>query len=118
MVTTQTAHHQLKNTQLASPVDFSVEGVPLLSVSHTATAEESQLTSASERSEGPLPGPSCSVTDDANVTVVSPVLLSSSMLEKPSYSDKVATFPCSERGYPVRVNRGLPSHLRDYELKC
>ena len=109
--------------QLASPVDFSHEVVPLPSGSHTATADESQLTSTSECSESPLPGASCSVTDNDNVTVVPPVLLSgtpdtSSMLEKPSYSDKVSTSPCSERRYPVRVNRGLQSHLRDYELKC
>ncbi|KAL9976746.1 hypothetical protein ACROYT_G014075 [Oculina patagonica] len=109
--------------QLASPVDVSDEVVPLPSGSHTATADESQLTSTSERSESPLPGASCSVIDNDNVTVVPPILLSgipdtSSMLEKPSYSDKVATPPCLERCYPVRVNRGLPSHLRGYELKC
>ena len=104
--------------QLAPPVDFSDEVVPL-----TATADESQLTSTSERSESPLPRVSCSVTDNDNVTGVPPVLLSetpdtSYMLEKPSYSDKVATPPCSERRCPIRVNRGLTSHLRDYELKC
>ena len=109
--------------QLVPPVDFSDEVVPLPSGSYTATAVESQLTSTSECSESPLPGASCSITDNDNVTVVPPVLLSgtpdtSSMLEKPSYSDKVAISPCSERCYPVRVNRGLPSHLKDYELKC
>ena len=109
--------------QLAPPVDFPDEVVPLTSGSHTATADESQLTSTSECSESPIPRVSCSVTDNDNVTGVPPVLLSetpdtSYMLEKPSYSDKVATPPCSERRYPVRVNRGLPSHLRDYELKC
>ena len=109
--------------QLARPVDFSDEVVPLTSGSHTATADESQLTSTSESFESPVPRVSCSVTDNDNVTGVPPVLLPetpdrSSMLEKPSYSDKVATPHCSERRYPVRVNRGLPSHLRDYELKC
>ncbi len=109
--------------QLAPPVDVSDEAVPLSSGSHTATADESHLTSTSERSESPLPRASCSVTDNDNVTGVTPVLLSgtpdtSSMLEKPSYSDKVAIPPCSERRYPVRVNRGHSSHLRDYELKC
>jgi len=97
-------------------MDFSDEVVPLSSGSHTATVDESQLTS-------PLPKVPCSFTDNDNVTGVPPVLLSetpdtSSMLEKPSYSDKVATPPCSERRYHVRVNRGLPSHLRDYELNC
>ena len=100
--------------QLARQVDFSDEVVPLTSGSHTATADESQLTSTSERFESPLPRVSCSVTDNDNVTRVPPVLLpetpdTSSMLEKPSCSDKVATPPCSERRYPVRVNRGLPS---------
>ena len=107
---------------LVPPVDFSDEVVPLPSGSYTATAVESQLTSTSEYSESPLPGASCSITDNDNVTVVPPVLLSgtpdTSSMEKPSYSDKVAISPCSERRYPVRVNRGLPSHLKDYELKC
>ena len=107
--------------QLALPVDFSDEVVPLTSGSHTATADESQLTSTSERSESPLPRVSCSVTDNDNVTGVPPVLLSdapdtSYMLEKPSYSDKVATPPCSERRYPIRVNRGLPNYFRDLTL--
>ena len=104
-------------------MDVSDEVVTLTSDSHTATADESQLTSTSERSESSLPRVSCSVTDNDNVTGGSPVLLSETtdtnyMLEKPSYSDKFATLPCSERRYPIRVNRGLPSHLRDYELKC
>ena len=94
--------------QLARPVDFSDEVVPLTSGSHTATADGSQLTSTSERFESSLPRVSCSVTDNDNVTGVPPVLLpetpdTSSMLEKPSYSDKVATPPCSERRYPVRL---------------
>ena len=62
--------------QLAPPVDFSDEVVPLTSGSHTATADESQLTSTSECSESPLPRVSCSVTDNDNVTGVPPVLLS------------------------------------------
>ena len=102
--------------QLALPMDFSDEVVPLTSGSHTATADESQLISTSKHSESPLPRVSSSFTDSDNVTGVPPVLLSetpdtSSMLDKPSYSDKVATPPCSERRYPVRVNRGLPSSL-------
>ena len=109
--------------QLAPPVDFPDEVVPLTSGSHTAAADEPQLTSTRECCESLLPRVSCSVTDKNNVTGVPPVLLSetpdtSYMLGKPSYSDMVATPPCSERRYPVRVNRGLPSHLRDYELKC
>ena len=61
--------------QSASTVDISDEVVSLPSGSHTATVGESQLTSTSECPESPLPGASCSVTDNENVTVVPPVLL-------------------------------------------
>jgi len=59
--------------QLARPADFSDEVAPLTSGSHTATANESQLTSTSERFESPLPIVACSVTDNDNVTGVPPV---------------------------------------------
>ena len=111
--------------EMAPAVDRSDEIVPPTSGVPTATSE-SHLTGTSEQfySRSPLPRVSLPVTDNDNAIRVPPVSLlettdsvNNALLDNPSSSCETSALPCSERRYPVRATRGLPSYLKDYELK-
>lgn len=111
--------------KMAPAVDRSDEIVPPTSGVPTATSE-SQLTNTSEQfySRSLLPRVLLPVTNDDHAIRVPPVSLSettdsvsNAVLDNQSSSCKTSALPCSQRRYHVRATRGLPSYLKDYELK-